>query len=120
MVSHKLAIQQFKTANVKPRNQPCQSNLGSIGHPRKHAFAEERASQYKSIKPTHKAAFRPTFNAVRPAKAVQPAKGLLDVRVNPGVLPIGLRLSTCANDLRKGSIGSYNKPVLPNCFGKRL
>jgi hypothetical protein len=57
---------------------------------------------------------------VRLAEAVQPAEGLFDVRVNPGVLPIGLRLSTCANDLRKGSVGSYNKPVLPDCFGKRL
>jgi hypothetical protein len=54
------------------------------------------------------------------AKAVQPTKGLLDVRVNPGVLPIGLRLSTCVHDLRKGGVGSYNKSVLPDSFDKRL
>jgi hypothetical protein len=54
------------------------------------------------------------------ALLVQATKSRLNVRVNPSIPPVRLRLGTSCNDLGKGSVGSDNKAVLPNGFGKRL
>jgi hypothetical protein len=90
MVGYELAIEQFKSAKSKPCDQPCQSNLRCVGFTRKHAFAKKRASQGKSVQPTHEPTFRPAFDAVGMALFVQAAKSRFDIRINPSVLPIGL------------------------------
>lgn len=120
MVGHELAIEQFKSAQPEPCNKPRQRDLRRISLTREHAFAEKSPSQGKPVKPANKASVQPTFDAMGTPLRVQPTKGVLNVGVNPGVPPVGLRLCTGGDNLGKGRVGGDDEAVLPDGFGKRL
>jgi hypothetical protein len=120
MVGHELAIKQFKPANSKPCNQPCHSNLRRVCFTRKHTFAKKCAAQREPIQPAYKALSQPAFDAVGMALLVQSAECLFDIGINPSVPSVHARFGTSSNDLRKSSVCSNHKPVLPDSFGKRL
>jgi hypothetical protein len=49
MIGHKLAIEQFKTAQTQPRHKPSQCNFGRIARSGEHAFAAKNPAHSYAI-----------------------------------------------------------------------
>jgi hypothetical protein len=54
------------------------------------------------------------------ALLVQAAESCFDIRINPSVPSVHLRLGASGDDLRKSVVSGDDKTVLPDSFGKRL
>jgi hypothetical protein len=50
---------------------------------------------------------------------VQIDKGLFDIGIDPGFVPVGHRSGAKTDDIFKGSVSGDGKSVLTNDFGKR-
>ncbi len=116
MIGHKLAVEQFKTANFHSGYQICERNLRRIGCTRKHAFAKKGASHGKAVKPAHQFVTVPTFDAMRQAPGIQCNECGFDICIDPRVIAVGSNRSACINYLIKARIGGNAKPALAKCF----
>lgn len=120
MFGHKLAIQQLKTTQLHPRNQPRHRHFGSISCAREHAFTEKSLPHRQPVEPADHPAFRPAFDAMCQAQMVEPQKCVFDIGVDPGFLPAFGAFRTQADHTRKVRVARHNKTVLPNGFGERF
>lgn len=123
MLRHELTIEQLKAADPQPRNQPDQCRFRRIGRARKHALAEKRAAQCKTIKPADQlrsvCAGQPAFDTMRPPCSVQRDKGLFNVAVDPCFFAVGRRFCAQLDDALKGCVGGDRETILPHRFGQR-
>ena len=49
VLGHELAVEKREIADLEARDEPCQRDLGRIGLPAEHAFAEERAAEADAV-----------------------------------------------------------------------
>lgn len=120
MFGHELAVEQGKTTQLHPRNQPGHRHFGRVGRAREHAFAEKSLPHRQPVKPADHPARHPAFDAMRQPQMVKPQKCVFDIGVDPGFLPAFGAFRTQADHARKVAVASHNKTVLPYGFGERF
>ena len=64
MVGHKLTVEQVKTTDFHPRDQPSQRHFRRIGCARKHAFAKKRSAHRQPVEPAHQFTILPALDAM--------------------------------------------------------
>ena len=80
---------KVKLPDLQARDQPRQSDLGGVGRPAEHTFAEKGAAELHPVEPADQRAVAPHFDRVRVARAVQREHRLLELGIDPGLLAIG-------------------------------
>src|SRR3546814_21158057 len=87
MLGHELAVEQPESADEQPRHQPGQRHLGRIGAQREHTLTEKGAAQPNAVKTADQFLVLPTFYRVGVAEAMEEVGALLDLAVDPSLLP---------------------------------
>ena len=88
MRREELAIEQGKTADTQPRDQPGERDLRCIGDAADHRFAEESAAQRQPVEPAGEPITVPHLDRMRMALLVQRDEGGFDLAVDPCLLAI--------------------------------
>jgi hypothetical protein len=84
-----LAIEQREPADSKPRDEPGQRDLGSIGRATDHALAEEGPAQCQTVQPADQSSGGvAALDRMCVAHLVQFCEYLLDSPIDPGVGPV--------------------------------
>ena len=85
MAGDELAVQQQETPGPQACDQMDQGDLLSVGLAAEHAFAEERAADPHSVKPTDQNAVVPNLDRMGVAALVQCHEQAENLTVDPGV-----------------------------------
>jgi len=88
VVGLELAIEQGEAADLQPRDQPRQRDLGGIGGAAHHALAEEGATERQAIEPADQPIAVPAFDRMRMAHRVEAAESRFDRMVDPRFRPV--------------------------------
>src|SRR3546814_6108318 len=104
MLGHELAVEQPESAYEQPRHQPGQRHLGRIGAQREHTLTEKGAAQPNAVKTAYQFLVLPTFYRVGVAEAMEEVVALLDLAVDPSILPLGAIIPGSGKDF-DGVIG---------------
>ena len=93
MIGDELAVEQLVAAEAQPRDEVGKGDLGGVGHPAEHAFAEIGAAQRHAVEAADQIAANvsaaPHLDRMGVAVAVEDRVGLLDLPVDPGFRAIG-------------------------------
>jgi len=116
MVGHELTIEQFEPADSHTRDQICQCDLRRIGGLGKHAFAEKCPAHCEPVQSADKLTVQPAFHAMRLPYAVQRAKRVLDIGIDPGFASAFARLCAYSDNAGEYRVRRDDKPVLTDRF----
>jgi hypothetical protein len=94
MVGHELTVEQTEMADLEARDQPGKRDLGSVGRPAEHRFAEESAAQFDAVEAADELGIAigigaPAFDGMGMARRREVARCLLDRAVDPCLVAIG-------------------------------
>lgn len=120
MIGHELAIEQRETRKTHARRQPRQRDLGRVGPPRYHAFAEKGSPQRHAIQPANQFLALPYLNAMGKANLMQVPIGALDRMIDPGRWPVRRSFGAKLDDPCKVPVGGDTEPVAPDRLGQRM
>ncbi len=105
MIGQELRVEQPEPADPKPRDERRKGAFRCVGHPREHAFAEERRPQLDPVQPADEAAVLPALDRMGVAAREQPAIGGDDRRIDPRLGTLGRRLGASCHDAGKVAVG---------------
>ncbi len=96
-------------------DKPGQRHFRCIGHAAEHRLSEKGAAELYAIKTADQLPLMPAFDRVGMADRVEPERGALDDRVDPGLRSIGAR----QKDFVKGHVAGDSEAARPHPPGER-
>src|SRR6266403_6115637 len=91
-------------------------NLGCIGHPMKHRFTEERATDRHPVKAASEFASSPGFDGMPVPELMQPCVALDDFTIDPGIFTFRARI----DHVRKGIVDLDFEKVFSQSAAQRM
>jgi len=120
MLGQELAVEQLEPANLEPRDEIGQRNLGRIARPAEHALPKESPSEAHAIQAADQFVARPGLDRMGIAAPVQLGIGTLDIRVDPGIGPPRGRLRAMRDDLAECRVHGDPIAIRADRLGERV
>lgn len=84
MFGHELAVEEAEPADLEPRYQPGEGDLGGIAPEREHAFTEKGRTELHPVEAADEDIVLPAFDRMGMTEPVELVVGMLDLGVDPG------------------------------------
>jgi len=120
VIGQELAVEQFEAADLQPRDQMRERDLGCIARAAEHALAEKGRAQPHAIQPANYLAVLPGLDRMRIAAPVELGISDLDIGIDPGIRTTRGRLRAMRDDFAEGAVDGDGIAIRPDRLGKRV